>query len=352
MKKVLYITNIEVPYRVAFFNELAKYCDLTVLYERKKSSNRAVEWNKDNHIQYKTKYLSGINNKREYTFSFSIIHYCFGQYDEVIIGCYNSLSQMLAILIMRLFRRKYSINIDGETFINGNTFKDKMKRFFLKGASKYYTAGEQCSDTLKMAIGSHIRTIPYYFSSLTEYEVQRNSEIEIEREDFILVVGQYFSYKGMDIAAEVAKQMPEQKFVFVGMGTRTGLFEQECGTHRYNNISTIPFLSKNELNKLYASCKLLLLPSRQECWGLVVNEASSFGTPIVATTGSGSAVEFLNQEFPNALVSSDSIEALKKAIIKVINSDSTVFSAFLKQKSKKYTIEKNVKYMLDSINEN
>ena len=36
-KKILYISNIEVPYRVSFFNEFAKHCDLTVLYERKKS---------------------------------------------------------------------------------------------------------------------------------------------------------------------------------------------------------------------------------------------------------------------------------------------------------------------------
>ena len=33
-KKVLYISNIQVPYRVRFFNLLAEKCDLTVLYER------------------------------------------------------------------------------------------------------------------------------------------------------------------------------------------------------------------------------------------------------------------------------------------------------------------------------
>ena len=43
-KKILYISNIEVPYRVSFFNEFAKHCDLTVLYERKKSDNRDENW--------------------------------------------------------------------------------------------------------------------------------------------------------------------------------------------------------------------------------------------------------------------------------------------------------------------
>ena len=44
MKKVLYLSNTPVPYRVRFFNELAQYCDLTVLYERQAASTRNADW--------------------------------------------------------------------------------------------------------------------------------------------------------------------------------------------------------------------------------------------------------------------------------------------------------------------
>ena len=33
--KVLFLVNIPAPYRVDFFNELGKYCKLTVLFEEK-----------------------------------------------------------------------------------------------------------------------------------------------------------------------------------------------------------------------------------------------------------------------------------------------------------------------------
>ena len=33
--KVLFMVNIPSPYRVDFFDELGKLCDLTVVYERK-----------------------------------------------------------------------------------------------------------------------------------------------------------------------------------------------------------------------------------------------------------------------------------------------------------------------------
>ena len=39
-----------------------------------------------------------------------------------------------------------------------------------------------------------------------------------------------------------------------------------------------------DLYKEYQQCKCVLLPSKKECWGLVINEAASFGCPIISTT--------------------------------------------------------------------
>ena len=33
LKKVLFITNIPAPYRIDFYNELGKHCELTVIFE-------------------------------------------------------------------------------------------------------------------------------------------------------------------------------------------------------------------------------------------------------------------------------------------------------------------------------
>ena len=41
--RVLFMVNIPSPYRVDFFDELGKLCDLTVLYERKNASDRELE---------------------------------------------------------------------------------------------------------------------------------------------------------------------------------------------------------------------------------------------------------------------------------------------------------------------
>ena len=97
MKKVLYLTNIEVPYRVRFFNELAKQCDLTVMYERRKSANRDNKWASGEAKNYRVEYLDGKDVGDEYGFSWRILGLVKKNWDVVMVGCYNSRVQMLAM---------------------------------------------------------------------------------------------------------------------------------------------------------------------------------------------------------------------------------------------------------------
>lgn len=54
----------------------------------------------------------------------------------------------------------------------------------------------------------------------------------------------------------------------------------------------------------------MVLHSRQECWGLVINEAASFGTPIVSTYSCGAIVEFLNDKYSEFMAKPNNPEDL------------------------------------------
>jgi glycosyltransferase involved in cell wall biosynthesis len=348
MKKVLYISNIEVPYRVRFLNELAKQCDLTVLYERKRSSNREKNWAKSTEGLYRTKYLRGIKIGGEYCFSFGILKEIFSKYDCIIIGCYSSVVQMMATLTMRLFRKKYCINLDGEPFLEEDCGKTKLKRFFLRGADKYLVAGHKAAESVRKIAGEK-EIIPYHFSSLSKDEIQAHVQAEVNRtNDTALVIGQYFDYKGMDIALKAAEMDPEQSYKFVGMGVRTSLFEKDFQIPQ--NVQIVPFLQKEELEQEYRNCSMLVLPSRRECWGLVVNEAASFGMPIVSTWGSGAAREFLADAYPQFLATPEDPADLLRCIQLCRSSDQLAeYSAFLRKKSLEYHIEQNVQAHIAAI---
>lgn len=343
MKRVLYLSSTEVPYRTKFFNLLGGYCDLTVLYEREKSSNRNNTWAKSEECRYNRKFLVGIHVGRETTFSLGILKEIFKPYDAIIVGCYNSPVQMLAMLMMRLFGIKFIINLDGEPFLEGSGLKTKLKRFFLSGAEKYLVAGEKAAESLRKALGD-CNAIPYYFSSLTEQELtdHREAAKNCVRNDTILVVGQYFDYKGMDVALEAARLDQTLQYKFVGMGSRTEIFLRDYAGKIPPNVEIVPFLQKAELEEEYNKCAMLVLPSRQECWGLVINEAASFGMPIVSTWGSGAAVEFLADEYPQYLARPDDAEGLLNCIQLGITKDTDEYSEYLLDKAKEYSIERHV----------
>lgn len=341
MKKVLYITNIAVPYRIKFFNELSKYCELTVIYEREFSKNRDECWTNSIEINYNIEYLNGLKINNEYSFSFKILKYLNKSWDNIIISCYNSLVQIFAITILRAKGIPYIISLDGETFIH-NGLKDKIKKFVLKDALKYLTAGEESAKSLSKIIGKKGSIFPYYFSSMTIKDLNRSIPV-VRRDNYVLVIGQYYSYKGMDIAYKVACKDSSIRYKFVGMGKRTNVFIKDV-KYIPNNIEIIPFLQKEDLEKEYMKCALLLLPTRQECWGLVVNEAASFGTPIVSTWGSGAALEFIKNSYPQYLAKVNDADSLLSCIKRCLSAkDNNSYGAYLKNKNQKYNIEHMVK---------
>lgn len=341
MKKVLYLTNIEVPYRVRFFNELASKCELTVMYERRKSANRDGKWASAEEKHYAVEYLDGRNLGDEYGFSLRIIELVKKGWDVVVVGCYNSKVQMLAMAYMRMHHIPFIINLDGEPFI-GSGLKAFVKKQMLKGASAYLTAGVKAGASLRKSIGEGKHIIPYYFSSLTDEELARHACLPCNREKYVLVVGQYFDYKGMDVAFDAACRDSSILYKFIGMGKRTDAFARDMGKIP-DNVEIIPFLQKKDLEEEYKKCTVLLLPTRQECWGLVVNEAASFGTPIVSTWGSGAAVEFLSGSYPQYLAQPGNAVSLLECIRLCLKSDKSEYVSFLQDFSKQYSIENSVK---------
>jgi len=107
----------------------------------------------------------------------------------------------------------------------------------------------------------------------------------------LLFVGVNWERKGGDIAFETLVKLEE-------MGIPAELTVCGCvppKTFTHEKMKVIPFLNKNdanqrkELEQLYITSDFLLFPTRNECYGIVVCEASAFGLPVVATNTGGVA---------------------------------------------------------------
>ena len=70
--KVLFITNVPSPYRVDFFNELGKFCDLTVTFEKRTSDERDKSWLQYKFENFKGIFLKGISLNTDTAFCFGL----------------------------------------------------------------------------------------------------------------------------------------------------------------------------------------------------------------------------------------------------------------------------------------
>ena len=75
---------------------------------------------------------------------------------------------------------------------------------------------------------------------------------------------------------------------------------------------------------------------------MVVNEAVSFGTPIVSTWGSGAAMEFIGDDYPLYLAKPGDAGSLLECVRRCLKANNSEYSAYLKEVSKKYSIERSV----------
>ena len=133
------MTNVPSPYRVDFFNELGKKCDLTVVFEKIKSDERGTAWDNYQFKNFDGIFLHGKSINTDTAVCPEIIKYIRkGLFDHIICANFLSPTGMIAIEYMRLHKIPYFLESDGGFAKNGRGIKEKLKRHFISGAKGYF----------------------------------------------------------------------------------------------------------------------------------------------------------------------------------------------------------------------
>ena len=215
--RVMFLTNLPSPYRVDFFNELGKKCDLTVVFERLSASNRNDEWkNKNKNISYKEVYLNGIHIGEEASLSLGAVNIIRkNKFDVIIISGYSSPTTMLTILYLNLFKIPFIMSCDGGIISNDKKFKYKLKKFFISKASLWLSTGKNTSEYLIHYGANKDKIKTYPFTSVKRQDITNmkfnkkkiREELGIKEDKVIISVGQFIHRKGYDILLNACKMI-------------------------------------------------------------------------------------------------------------------------------------------------
>lgn len=96
------------------------------------------------------------------------------------------------------------------------------------------------------------------------------------KKNVVLFVGRFIEIKGVLDLLNVAKQLPQYEFWFVGDGPLKDKINLP-------NTKNLGFKNKDELIKLYNKATIVVFPSHRENFPIVGLEAMSCGSPIIAT---------------------------------------------------------------------
>jgi glycosyltransferase involved in cell wall biosynthesis len=103
----------------------------------------------------------------------------------------------------------------------------------------------------------------------------------------LIFVGALLRRKGLDIAIEAVESLAKKGFNILldvyGSGDPGLFFSPSSGCVRYKGV-----IPQGEVQKNIAQYDLLILPSRHDGWGVVVNEALLQGVPVIVSNHVGS----------------------------------------------------------------
>ena len=293
--KVLFLTNIPSPYRVDFFNELGKLCELSVLFERRKASDRDGKWKAFKSEYFKEIFLKGIAIGNDSGICPSIIRYLKDkQYDVIVIGGYSTPTGMLAIEYLRLKRIPYILNCDGGMIKNDKGLKLIIKKHFISKASAWLSTGKKTSEYLLHYGATKEEIYTYPFTSLKNEDIitqiinkdekQRlRNRLNIKEDKIIISAGQFIHRKGYDVLLNGCKNIEKSIGIYIIGGNPTEEYLQLKKNFNLKNVYFVGFKTKIELKEYYMAADLFVLPTREDVWGLVINEAMAYGLPVITT---------------------------------------------------------------------
>lgn len=315
--KVLLLHNFMSPYRVPLFAELARRMDFEVWILGDVRSIRewpehvpagAFPWRRLPHIGLPL-------GSRDYrlllnpTVPLALPRH---EADVVIFAGWDTPAALCGAWQERLRHRRPYIVWSGSTAGEPNWRRrlfHPLVRRMVRGASAWLAYGTRAREYL-LGLGAQEEGVFCAFNTVdvrafanaagagaAARETLRG-RLGIRTPHVILYCGQLIARKGLDdllpAFAAFHAERRDVTLLVVGSGPGRERYERMAAAAGVGEgVRFTGFVPRDELPSLYALADLFALPSREEVWGLVLNEALACGTPVLATTACGATPDLV-----------------------------------------------------------
>ena len=365
MKRVLFLTTYASPYRVHFFDALGEMLEVTVLFSERveEKKHRSADWFVSGEGKCRVEQLKRrIASFKGRDLCADVIDWLKKPWDEIVLCGYSSPTVMLAMLYLRRKKIPFWLEVDGGLIREDSRLQYRFKRMLVGAASGWLSTGKATTDYLVHYGAKREKVREYPFSSLFEADilkepVSRERKLEFRRElgmeedKVILSIGQFIHRKGFDVLMKAAVQLAPDTGIYIVGGEPTEDYLNLCRELGLKNIHFEGFKKKEALVKYYQAADLFVLPTREDIWGLVINEAMAYGLPVVTTDRCVAGLELVENGVNGYLVPVEDWQILADSLSAVLHADREKMGAASLEKIRGYTIENMVTAHLDLLND-
>ena len=249
--------------------------------------------------------------------------------------------------------------MDGGLIRQYGKFKHYLKQKIVDGASAWLSTGSYTTDYLCHYGAVREKCFPFPFSSLWEKDLltemptvsqkeEARKKLQMGEEKILLSIGQFIPRKGFDVLMEAAKGLPSHVGIYIIGGEPTEEYVQLQKS--LPRVHFVGFQKKEDLKQYYLAADLFVLPTREDIWGLVINEAMAFGLPVITTDRCVAGMELVEDGVNGFLVPAGEAEPLKDKMLTILSMDLRNMGEKSFQKIQPYTIENMAKVHMDILN--
>ncbi|PXY41991.1 hypothetical protein DMB65_05340 [Flavobacterium cheongpyeongense] len=305
----LIINNVPSFYKINLYNELAKSAQIHVVFI---ALTNQVVINKffQEEILFSYELLSPIQiEKRNKWQSLKKLYSICDKYNykKIIYGGYDDLEERIFIFLTP--KRKNCLQFESsirESKVTG--IIAIIKKLFFNRFSIALPSGKLQTAVFKELgfTGTIIET-----KGVGIFNKDQVSKI-INHDPKYIYVGRLISEKNLEFLIEVFNEI-NKPLTIVGCGILEEVLKEKANS----NIQFTGFVPNNEVNRLYNTHDIFILPSISEPWGLVIEEAIYFGLPVLISNAVGCQEEMVLKPKTGIVFSPFDVKSLKNSIIEI-----------------------------------
>lgn len=315
MTAVFFNQNIVSPYRLPLFEELDEDYKVTVWFHREEREKR--EWQPDlEDYSFDYRVLNGKKFGPVVLNPGFFLKLLSNDFDVYFINENpETFIQSFTILLTAKLKMKpvvvWSEAIDTEksrelpeslhkkvAVKTWRRFKEAYRRVLYRYSDRFVAFSKMAKDFLmdrgvsEERIETQVQVMP---EELLPAPEDHDLDEKYAGKKMILSLGYLEERKGVQDLIEAFKQVEDEDYRLVIAGKGPYKQELEEKAEGDERIEFVGYLSEQDKANYYDAADLFILPTHHDPWGLVVNEALHYGTPVV-TTEAAAAKQLLDEE--------------------------------------------------------